>query len=229
MNHEITHGPSCAMLRVDLQPGEALVAEAGAMVARSKSIGMEVKMNAGKSPGFFATLMALLVAFIRKIIGGETFFVNHFAGSGSVWIAPTLIGEVAHRRLDGNTTLVLSSGAYVASAGDIDVKMRFGGLSGMLAKEGLFFLEITGTGDLWFNSYGGIEEVACNGSYVVDNGHIVGYEGQLTYKMKSVGGGMMGMMASGEGLVCHFSGEGKIYIQSRNTSSLAGFVNPFLS
>ena len=33
--HEITHGPSFALLRVDLQPGQTLVAEAGSMVARS--------------------------------------------------------------------------------------------------------------------------------------------------------------------------------------------------
>src|SRR5687768_2177551 len=73
--HEITHGPSFAMLRVDLAPGQTLIAEAGAMVARHNHVGMEVKMNAGKGAGFFALLKAFLIAIIRRFVGGETFFV----------------------------------------------------------------------------------------------------------------------------------------------------------
>ena len=52
MQHQITHGPSFSMLRVDLNPGETLVAEAGSMVARSESLQMAVKLNAGGSGGF---------------------------------------------------------------------------------------------------------------------------------------------------------------------------------
>ncbi|MDH5493811.1 MAG: AIM24 family protein, partial [Myxococcales bacterium] len=93
--HEITHGPSFAMLRVDLQPGQKIVAEAGAMVARHQHVAMEVKMNTSERAGFFAKLWSICIALIRKLVGGETFFVNHFtseAGPGSVWIAPTLAG-----------------------------------------------------------------------------------------------------------------------------------------
>jgi uncharacterized protein (AIM24 family) len=38
----------------------------------------------------------------------------------------------------------------------------------------------------------------------------------------------MGLMASGEGLVCEFDGQGRVYIQSRNTSSLVGWLTPLL-
>jgi uncharacterized protein (TIGR00266 family) len=231
--HAITHGPSFAMLRVDLQPGQVLIAEAGSMVARHSHVAMEVKMNAGQSAGLFAKLWALVIAFIRKVIGGETFFVNHFSApqAGSVWVAPTMSGQIAHRRLGPGERLVLSSGAYVASAGDIDVKMKFGGLKSILAKEGAFMLEIVGGGtggDLWFTSYGGIQAIDIHGPYMVDNGHLVGYEGQLTMNIKSAGGGLLGFMASGEGLVCEFNGQGRIYIQSRNLSSLTGWLTPLL-
>ncbi len=50
--HQVTHGPSFAMPRVDLRPSETLVAEAGAMVARHQPVAMEVKLNAGRSAGF---------------------------------------------------------------------------------------------------------------------------------------------------------------------------------
>jgi len=227
--HQVTHGPSFAMLRVDLAPGQTLVAEAGAMVARHQPVNMEAKLNASKSAGFIATLKALLIALIRKFVGGETFIVNHFTASqaGSVWLAPSMSGHITYRRMNGEK-LVLSTGAYLAHMGDLDIKLRFGGLKGIMAKEGAFWLEIGGTGDLWFTSYGGIEVVDVNQPFMVDNGHIVGYEGQLTFALKSAGGGMMGLMASGEGLVCEFTGQGRVYLQSRNTSSLVSWLSPLL-
>lgn len=225
VQHQITHGPSFAMLRVDLQPGQTLVAEAGSMVARHQHVGMEVKMNAGRSAGLWAMIKAFFIAVIRKLVGGETFFVNHFTAPqpGSVWVAPTMSGQVSHRRLNGET-LTLSSGAYVASVGDVDMKMKFGGLKSLLAKEGAFFLQVGGHGDLWFNSYGGIEAIDVNGPYIVDNGHLVGFEGDLRFDIKSAGGGVMGFMASGEGLVCEFNGQGRVYIQSRNPATLVDWL-----
>lgn len=228
--HEITHGPSFAMLRVDLAPGQTLVTEAGSMVARSSHLTMDVKMNAGKKAGFFAMLFNIFIAFVRKFIGGETFFVNHFHGAqpGSVWIAPSMSGEVTYRRINPGDKLILSSGAYLASVGDIDVKMKFGGLKSMLAKEGAFMLEISGNGDLWFNSYGGTTAVDVNGPFMIDNGHLVGYEGQLTMNIRSAGGGALGFLAGGEGLVCEFNGQGRVYLQSRNLNSLVGWLTPQL-
>lgn len=227
--HQVTHGPSFAMLRVDLRPGETLVAEAGAMVARHQPVAMEVKLNAGRSAGFFAKLKALFIALLRKAIGGETFFVNHFTApqGGSVWLAPSLSGQVQYRRMNGET-LILSTGAYLAHMGDVDLKLKFGGLSGILAKEGAFFLAVSGVGDLWFTSYGGIEYIDVNGSYIVDNGHLVGYEGNLTFSIRTAGGGLLGFAASGEGLVCEFQGQGRVWIQTRNLSSLVGWLSPLL-
>lgn len=226
LSHEVTHGPSFAMLRVDLSPGQILIAEAGSMVARHKSVNMDVKMNAGPGAGLFAKMRAFLIALIRRFVGGETFFVNHFtapAPGGSVWVAPTMSGQVRHRRLDGET-LTLSTGAYVASMGDLQMNMKFGGLKSLFAKEGAFFLQLSGHGDLWFNSYGGIHVVEVDGSYIVDNGHLVGYEGALDFDIKSAGGGLMGLMASGEGMVCAFKGTGRVYIQSRNVSTLTDWL-----
>ena len=59
---------------------------------------------------------------------------------------------------------------------------NFQGLRGLF-NEGLFILRASGTGTLFFNSYGDIEEVAVNGSYVVDNGHAVAWEPTLEYEL----------------------------------------------
>jgi uncharacterized protein (TIGR00266 family) len=227
--HEITHGPAFAMLRVDLAPGQVVVAEAGAMVARHQGVGMEVKLNASRSAGFFGLVQAFIIAIIRRIVGGETFFVNHFSAprGGSVWLAPTMSGQVFHRRLQGEV-LTLSTGAFLASSGNVDLTLKFGGLRAIFAREGAFFLEARGNGDLWFTSYGGIEAIDVQGSYLVDNGHLVGFEGGLSFDIRSAGGGAMGFLASGEGLVCEFKGQGRVYVQARNQGSLLQWLTPLV-
>ena len=229
MQQMIKYEPSFSMLQLALAPGEVVIAEAGSMVARSSNVQMEVKLNAGKNAGFFGKLKAIMIALLRKVIGGETFFVNHFSSpqGGFVWLAPSLSGGFKHIPLQ-NSTMMFSAGSYLASSGDIDLKMRWGGLRAILSKEGAFFVEARGTGEVWVTSYGAIEEVYCNGSYIVDNGHIVGFDSNLTFNIKSAGGGLLGFMASGEGLVCEFQGQGRILIQTRNTSSLVSWLTPML-
>lgn len=229
MRHEIVHAPSFGLLKVDLDPGETITAEAGAMVAKTPSTNMRTTVSGNPDAGFVSKMKGFLVALIRKVVGGETFFVNHFEASsgGSVWLAPTMSGDVQHVRLSPGRTLVVSTGAYLASTGKLDMKMKWGGLRALFAREGIFFLELSGDGDVWFNSYGGIEEIEINGSYIVDTGHIAGFEGNLDFKIRGAGSGLMGLIASGEGLVCEFQGKGKVYMQTRNEGALVSLVSRF--
>jgi uncharacterized protein (TIGR00266 family) len=229
MQSIVKHEPAFSLLQVNLAPGEVLTAEAGAMVARSSNLGMEVKLNADPNAGFFGMLKSLFIALVRKAIGGESFFVNQFSApqGGWVWLAPPMSGNIREIPLQGRTML-FSAGAYLASAGPVSLKMRFGGLRSLLAKEGAFFLEASGPGNIFITSYGGVDEVFCNGTYVVDNGHLVGFDANLDFTIKSAGGGVMGFLASGEGLVCEFRGVGRILIQSRNTSALVDWLTRLL-
>lgn len=199
------------------------------MVARQSSVHMQVRMNANTSAGFWPKLASFLIALVRKFVGGETFFVNHFSApeKGSVWIAPTFAGQIGYRKMH-NERITLSTGAFVASTGPLDIRLKFGGIKALLAKEGVFFLEVSGSGELWFTSYGGIHAVDIDGPFIVDNGHIVGFEGNVTYRIRNAGGGFMGFVASGEGLVCEFSGTGRVYLQSRSVGSLVGWLKPLL-
>jgi uncharacterized protein (TIGR00266 family) len=229
MQSIVKHEPAFSLLQVNLAPGEVITAEAGAMVARSSNLTMEVKLNADPNASFFGKLKSVFIAFLRKLIGGESFFVNHFTApqGGWVWLAPPTSGNIREIPLQGRSML-FSAGAYLASAGPVSLKMRFGGLRSLLAKEGAFFVEASGAGNIFITSYGGIDEVFCNGTYIVDNGHLVGFDSSLDFEIKSAGGGMMGFLASGEGLVCEFRGTGRILIQSRNMSSLVEWLTRLL-
>lgn len=229
MKFAIEHAPSFAWLRVQLEPSESIQAEAGAMVTRTPSLEMHTHLNAGRGAGFGRKLMAIFVALLRKVFGGETMFVNDFVGpeGGEVVLAPHLSGTIMHRRLEGNERLFVQAGSFLASTGSIDTKLRWGGLRSLFGGEGLFLLECSGQGDLFVNSYGSIVEVPVGGAYVVDTGHIVAFDGTLDFKIKGAGG-LKQTLFSGEGLTVHFNGSGKLYLQSRNLNSLVGFVSPFL-
>lgn len=229
MNVQIEHGPSFAWLKLFLEPGEEVQAEAGSMVLQSPELEMSTHLNAGRRAGFWAVITALLVALARKFLGGETMFVNRFRAprGGELVLAPSLSGNIVQKKLDGQKRLFVQSGSYLASTGDIDAKVRFGGLRTLFGGEGLALLECTGTGELWINSYGSVLAIPINGAFTVDTGHIVAFEGNLDFRVKSVGG-MKSLFLSGEGLVCEFQGSGTVYIQSRNLSSLVHWLSPLL-
>ena len=229
MEHHIEHGPSFAWLRVVLAPGDELQGEAGAMVRHDPSIVMTTHLNAPKNAGIFQKIWAVLVAFVRKFAGGETMFVNRFQSPGraEVVLAPSLSGHVIHHPLRGGRKVFVQTGSYLASAGNINTKIRFGGLRSLFGGEGLVLLECSGEGDLWINSYGGVIPVEINGNFTVDTGHIVAFEGELDFKVKSIGG-LKSFLFSGEGLVCEFQGRGTVYVQSRNLKALVSWLSPLL-
>ena len=88
-------------------------------------------------------------------------------------------------------------------------------------------MKLSGSGNLYFNAYGDIQEVDVDGEYIVDTGHVVGFEPSLNFKIRGLGG-LKSTLFSGEGLVMRFRGKGKLYIQSRNLNSLASWVTPYL-
>ncbi len=229
MQHHIEHGPAFAWLRVGLEPGERIVAEAGAMVRQSAALEVETRLNASKKGGFFGLVVAFFVALMRRLFGGETMFLNEFWGpqGGEVVLAPKLSGNILRKTLDGTRTLFVQTGGYLASTIGIDTKLRFGGLRTLFGGEGLVLLQCSGQGDVFVNSYGGITEVAVDGAFVVDTGHIVAFDGALDFRVRSIGGAKS-FFFSGEGLVCEFQGRGTVYIQSRNLKALVSWVTPLL-
>lgn len=229
MQHTIEFGPSFAWLKVALQPGDELQAEAGAMVRQDPHVAMTTHLNAGRKAGFFAKIWAVMIAFMRKIVGGETMFINRFTApqAGEVVVAPSLSGQIIHHKLGGGKQLFVQTGSYLASTGTVDTKIRFGGLRSLFGGEGLVLLQCSGDGDLWINSYGGVIPIQVNGNFTVDTGHIVAFEGELDFKIKSVGG-LKSFLFSGEGLVCQFNGKGTVYVQSRNLGALVSWLSPLL-
>jgi len=213
MEHKIDFGPAFSLLSIKIGEGEKVTAEAGAMVSMDGTVNIETKMQGG-----------LGGALKRSLLGGESFFMNHYTGSGEVTFASSVPGDIKHVQMSGNT-LFVQSGSFICSAGDITVDTKFGGAKTFFSGEGLFLLKIHGTGDLFISSYGAMteRELASGQEIKVDTGHMVSFDESVKYEVKRVGG-LKSTLLSGEGLVAQFTGPGKVVIQTRSLSAFVGML-----
>lgn len=217
MNYEIMGKPDFPAVKISLAAGESVIAEAGAMVAHSPGVAIKTEARGG-----------IFGAATRSLLGGESFFINTFTaenGPGEIYFSPAVTGDMEILRLE-NHELVMSTGAFVCSSPGIIVDSKWGGFKAMFSGEGLFFLKASGTGELFFSSFGAIHQINLDGEYIVDTGHIVAFETTLSYSIERVGG-LKTLFLSGEGLVCRFKGQGKLFIQTRNQNSFTAWADQF--
>lgn len=220
MQFDIRQKPDFAIARIQFDaPGENFLVEASAMVAHDGGVEMTTQMQGG-----------LGGALKRKLLGGESVFQNTFTASApgqTLWVAPGPDGDMEYLTLDGSYDLMMSSGAFIASAPSVELDTKWGGAKGFFSGKGLFLLKASGMGPVFFSSYGGIHAVDVGPEgYICDTGHIVAFTSGLEYNVRKLGG-LKSLFLSGEGLVCEFRGQGRLWIATRNPMGLAAFLAPF--
>lgn len=221
MEFKIENAPVFTSLRIMLSEGESFRAEAGAMLSMTPSIKLEAK-KAGKG----------IMGSLKAAVGGESFFASLLTaegGSGEIILAPGSIGDILKMELTGNTVFA-EGGAYLAGTPGLEISTS-GSLKAMVSGEGLFLQKISGQGVVFLSSYGAIFEktLASNETHIIDTGHIVAFDDTVQYKIRKAAKGILSSLASGEGLVCEYTGPGKIWAQTRNLSAFAQMINKFIS
>jgi uncharacterized protein (TIGR00266 family) len=207
------HKPDFGFITVKIPANKTLKVEASAMATMDTNIRMATKAKSG----------------FGRFLTGESIFINEFTAvnaSGEIGIAPGSPGDVEHVYLN-NTTIYLQNSAFVAAGMNVNVESKWQGMvKGFFSGEKLFLIKCSGTGDLFFNTYGGIIEIDVEDNYVVDTGHVVAFTEGLDYKVSMVGG-YKSFFLSNEGLVCRFSGKGKVWIQTRKFAPFASWIYPY--
>lgn len=215
MVHIIEASPDYSMLSVKVPAGDKIMVEASAMAAMSSNMQMKTKLSGG-----FSRFLTSESIFINEFTAGESRF-------GEISIAPGLNGDIQHYELNGSEKLYLTASCFLASESSVTYNTKFQGLAkGFFSGESFFLMEMSGVGSLWFNYYGGIFEVDVVGEYVVDTGHIVAFTEGLDYNISHIGG-YKSLFFSGEGFVCRFTGQGKVWIQTKNSMALVGWADRF--
>lgn len=216
----IDHQGAFALAIVNLGADQSISAEAGAMVSMSSNIDLQSEMKGG------------VFGALKRAVGGESAFVSTFTakgGPGEVTLAPGAPGDVAGIEMQ-NQTFCVQSSSYLAGDTSLVVDTKFGGAKSFFGGEGLFVLQVSGTGLLLVSSFGAIHKKTLRPGeqYVVDTGHLVAWEGQMQYNLrKAAKSGYFRSFLSGEGMVAEFSGPGELLIQTRNLAAFAGLLKPF--
>jgi uncharacterized protein (TIGR00266 family) len=217
MEAEIRARPAFAHLAVSLQPGERLIAEAGAMASMSSSLELRTRWNGG-----------IVRGLARRFLGGEAIFINEYTARapGEVVLTQPFPGDLVRIDLQGET-LYLQPGAFLACQPSVRLGLGWAGLRTYLAGEGLFRLKVSGHGAVWFGAYGAIFSREIDGEFIVDSGHLVAYEPTVTLRL-GLAGGLFSSIFSGEGMVTKLYGPGRVYLQSRSFGGLAAWTNAHL-
>lgn len=227
MQFEVKYRPAHSLAIAHLQPGESVRAEAGAMVSMTNNVAVDTQGPAQQGGG---GLGGLLKGIGRAMLGGESFFTNTFTaqgGQGHVTLAPPLCGDMIAHELQGDQ-LVIQGSSYVAAPDSVQIDTQFQGFKGFFSGESLFFLTATGHGPVLINAFGGIETIDLNGEMIVDTGHLVAFSSTISYQIHKSGAGWISTFMSGEGLVLRMSGQGRLYVQSRNPNEYGKTVGAML-
>ncbi len=209
MQINVLHRPAMSMAQVSLENGESITAESGAMVGMSANLQMETGMQGG------------IGGALKRKLGGESFFQNTFTaqgGPGEILLAHSLPGDIVTVPVP-QTGLFIQSTSYIAASPGVAVATEFGGFKNWLGGEGMFVLKATTSVPelpVIVGAFGGIYEIECNGDLVIDNGHLVAWETTLQYTMTKSASGFVASFLSGEGMVFEFTGQGRIWLQTRN-------------
>lgn len=222
MHIELLHRPANSIAHLTFSQGESMTTEAGAMVAMSQNLEVETSTHKKGQGGVLKAL--------KRMISGESFFMNHYTASkdgAELWLAPPLSGDICKLDLQGQR-LIVQSGSFMAASPDIDVGMGWQGFQSMLSGEGLFWLSLSGRGQLLLSSFGAIYAVHVDGEHVVDTGHIVAFDETLNFSISKAGTSWLHSFIGGEGLVCRFKGQGTIWCQSHSPAAFGQALSPVL-
>jgi uncharacterized protein (TIGR00266 family) len=222
MEVELLHQPDSGVARITLNSGEELVAQAGAMIAMSDSIQTTTTLRQGKGGGILGGL--------KRMVAGESLFLSvfrSFQDGKEVWLAPKLIGDLLVYEMKGQD-LIVQATSYLACSSQVDIDVGFQGFKSVFSGESIFWLTISGYGMALLTSFGGIYEIDVDGDYIVDTGHIVAFERSLDFNITKAGSSWLGAFLGGEGLVCRFHGQGKVYCQTHNPGAFGSLVGALL-
>lgn len=215
MEYNILKQGNNAILEVKLNANESLKSESGAMVTKTPNINVDGKMEGG-----------LLSGLGRKLLTGETFFMQHLkceSGVGKTRLAPTYYGEIKELDISENNTFLIQKDGFLASEETVNVNTKMQNLSkGLFSGEGFFIMEVKGEGKLFISSRGAIQEIILenNEEIIIDNQHLVAWNSEMEYNIEKASKSILNSVKSGEYLVTRFKGPGKIYIQTRNKSAI---------
>lgn len=236
-------GSDSQYLVIELDPGEAVIAENGAMIWKDSAVSFDTIMGDGAERGFFNTI----ISAGTNLIGGENLFLGEFRHAGADGKARLAVGgqspgHILPVRLEAmGGKLICQRGAFLAAAKGVAVTVKTADSfwTGISGGEGFILQELAGTGWAFIHVGGSLieRELKPGEQLHVDAGCIAAFEPSVKFDTDVLGTSLVSdfknTLVGGEGFMfARLTGPGKVWIQSlpfrrlsRTILAEAGFPN----
>lgn len=232
-SHEIDYeiiGNEMQVVEIELDPGETVIAEAGAMNYMEAEIEFEARMGDGSAPN--DGLWKKLAGAGKRLLTGESLFMTHFTNSGSgkkrVAFAAPYPGKILALDLAAlGGELICQKDAFLCAAKGTEVSIafhrRFG--AGFFGGEGFILQKLKGDGRVFIHVGGSVvTRDMRNGRLLVDTGCLAAFTPGISYDITK-SGNLKSMLFGGEGFfLADMRGSGTLYLQSLPFSRLASRI-----
>ena len=228
--HEVEYkilGDDLQIVEIGLDPGETVIAEAGAMNYMESGISFEAKMGDGSRPD--QGVMGKLMSVGKRALTGESLFMTHFTNTGSgkrsVAFAAPYPGKVLPLNMaEVGGELICQKDAFLCAALGTEVSIAFTKRLGVgfFGGEGFILQRLRGSGMAFVHAGGALIKKELQGETLrVDTGCLVAFTTGIQYDIQ-LAGNLKSMVFGGEGLfLATMSGTGTVYLQSLPFSRMA--------
>ncbi|MEL5864012.1 TIGR00266 family protein [Clostridium cochlearium] len=218
MNYEIKGG-TLPVVICNLNPGEKVVSQAGAMGWLSDNIIMDTNMKGG------------LMGGLGRMMSGESIFLNTFTcseGYGTIAFPSSFPGKILALNLSHGESVIAQKDAFLASEESVSLTTFFKKKlsAGLFGGEGFILQKITGPGLVFLEFDGYIEEYTLSPGETlkVDTGYVAMFEPSVDFDVTTVKG-MKNIFFGGEGLfLTTLTGPGKVYLQTMPMQNMAAHI-----
>ena len=212
-------GKTVPAVEFNLNNGESIYTQSGAMSWRSRDIKMETNTKGGLLKG------------IGRAFSGESLFMNTYtaeADDQNIAFSSTVPGSIINYDLTGTPGIIAQKGAFLCAENSVELKVAFAKKisAALFGGEGIILQEMNGSGNVFLEIDGDevIRELGDGETVLVDTGNVVAFEKTVKYEIERVKG-VKNILFGGEGLfLTKLTGPGKIILQTMNFSDLAGRI-----
>jgi len=229
-SHEVDYqvfGDDLQFVEVELDAGETVIAEAGAMMYMEDGVTFETKMGDGSNPG--QGFLGSLAKLGQRALTGESLFLTHFTNRGRdkrrLAFGAPYPGKIVPIDLDDvGGELICQKDSFLCAALGTEVSIAFSRRlgAGLFGGEGFILQRLRGDGMVFIHAGGTIIEKRLAGEkLMVDTGCIVAFEPAIAYDIQRAGN-LKSMVFGGEGLfMATLQGYGRVWLQSLPFARLA--------
>ncbi len=224
-------GEDIQFVEIELDPGESIVSEAGAIMYKSPSVEMEAVFGDGGqgNRGFFGALAGAG----KRLLTGESLFMTVFShkghGKAKVAFAAPFPGTIIPVHLpDVGGKLICQKDAFLAAAKGVSIGIEFQKrlMVGMFGGEGFIMQKLEGDGWCFIHAGGTLVKMNLkHGEELhVDAGCVVAYTQDMGFDLERAGS-VKSMIFGGEGVFfARLTGPGQVWVQSQPFSRLVGRI-----